>query len=168
MKRIARLIGLLFLIALCGALPAQAEKQVVGWLEKAKLVPGDLIVDAKVDTGADNTSVDARNVTSMTHDGKTILRFEMDDRKGRTVTVEKEQVGIEPVPQHQGEDEERPLVIMEICLGNTCKNTLVNLADRSRHKYPLLIGRSFLLDRFLVDPASEYLVPLKPTSGSRP
>ena len=133
------------------------EKQLVGWVERASINPGNLSMNAKVDTGADNSSIDARNIVASVRGGKKILRFEVDNREGKTVTFEREQVGIEIVPRHHGEFEERPLVILEICLGTECRNTLVNLADRRRLKYPLLIGRSFMLDRVVVNPSEEYI-----------
>ena len=35
--------------------------------------------------------------------------------------------------------------------------TIITLADRSDMKYPMLIGRKFLTNRFLVDVSKEYL-----------
>jgi hypothetical protein len=137
--------------------PSAAEKLVVGWLEEASVNPGNLILVAKVDTGAGNTSIDARNISVVERDGKRFLRFQVDDRKGHTVEIEREQVGIETVPRHNGGLDERPLVILQVCIGNDCRNTLVNLSDRSRLKYPLLIGRSFLLDRVVVNPSAQYI-----------
>lgn len=151
MKRFFRsLLSAVTLLLLCG--PAvEAEKTVLGRLEKALMKPGGFVLEAKVDTGADNTSLDARNITVIRRNGKNILRFNVDDRKGKAFTLEREQVGIELVPQHRGDDEERPVIVLEVCIGNECRNTLVNLVDRSKKKYPLLIGRSFMLDRVVVD-----------------
>jgi len=136
--------------------PSAAEKVVVGWVEEASIRPDNLVLTAKVDTGAGNTSIDARNINVIDRDGKRFLRFQVDDRKGRTVEIEREQVGIETVPRHDVGLDERPLIILQVCIGNDCRNTLVNLSDRSRLKYPLLIGRSFLLDRVVVNPSAQY------------
>ncbi len=137
---------------------ASAGKQVVGWVEEAIVNPGRVVLQAKLDTGADNTSIDAKNVSGFTRDGRKILRFQVDNRQGQTVDFEKEQVGTEMVPKHTGDDEERPLVVMELCVGGECRSTLVNLSDRSRLDYPLLIGRSFMLDRLIVNPGAQHLV----------
>ncbi|MEW6352523.1 MAG: RimK/LysX family protein [Thermodesulfobacteriota bacterium] len=157
MRDISRVITVLALL-LCVAGEADAQKQVVGWVERAIVYPGNLTLQAKVDTGADNTSIDAAQITEIVRDGRKILRFQVSDRQGQSIQVEREQVGIEVVPRHYGEHEERPLVIMELCLGSECRQTLVNLADRSRLDYPLLIGRSFLLDRVVVNPGAQFLV----------
>jgi len=42
-------------------------------------------------------------------------------------------------------------VELEICLGSRRIRTLVNLADRSMVKYPLILGRNFLKEKFVVD-----------------
>lgn len=144
----------------CGNTSA-AEKLLVGWVEDVSVNPGNLKLKAKVDTGAGNTSIDARNIVVVERDGKRLLRFQVDDRKGRTVQIEREQVGIETVPRHDQGLEERPLVVLEVCLGNECRNTLVNLSDRSRLKYPLLVGRSFMLDCLVVNPSAQHLAKRK-------
>jgi len=164
-KRIFQFVLALALGGLLIASAAQAEKPVVGWLEKVVVFPGGLALEAKVDTGADNTSLDARNITEINRNGRKFLRFDVDNRQGQKLTLEREQVGIELVPHHKGDDEERPVIILEICLGKECRNTLVNLVDRSKRKHPLLIGRSFLLDRVLVDPGVQHLAP--PTAQER-
>ncbi|MEJ2719014.1 MAG: RimK/LysX family protein [Deltaproteobacteria bacterium] len=144
------------------------EKLIVGWVEKALIRPGHVILDAKVDTGADNTSLDARNITTIDRGGKKFVRFEVDNRRGDVITLEREQMGIEVVPRHDGRDQERPLVTLEICLGLECRRTVVNLVDRSRFKYPLLVGRSFLLDRAIVDPLRTYLTQPMSADSSKP
>jgi hypothetical protein len=49
-------------------------------------------------------------------------------------------------------------VMLDLCLGDHVAATEVNLVDRSNYKYPLLIGRMFLSDRFMVDSSSTHLV----------
>ncbi len=167
-KRIfSSLLSVVMFVLLSGSVVC-AEKPVVGWLESARILPDGLVLEAKLDTGADNTSLDARNITAIRRNGKNILRFNVDDRKGKTFTLEREQVGIELVPRHYGDDEERPLVIVEICIGSECRNTLVNLVDRSKKKCPLLVGRSFMLDRLLVDTGGEHLTQPRGQVGKKP
>jgi hypothetical protein len=167
-KRISSLFFSLVMFGLVFGPMVRAEKPVLGWLEKALIVPGGFILEAKLDTGADNTSLDARNIKLIHRDGKNILRFDVDDRQGKTYTLEREQVGIERVPQHVGDDEERPLIVLEICIGSECRNTLVNLVDRSKKKYPLLVGRSFMLDRVVIDAGGEYLTQPRAGAGAKP
>ena len=83
---------LLTTIMPAGLLYAQ-EKQTVGWIEKAHITPGDITLDAKLDTGADGTSVNAVDIDKFEHDGKAWARFTIDDKKGHKVTLEREIVG---------------------------------------------------------------------------
>ena len=55
---------------------------------------------------------------------------------------------------------------MGICIGNYYSEAEVNLVDRSRFKYPLLIGRSFMGDRLLIDPSAQFT--LEPGCGEQP
>jgi hypothetical protein len=144
-------------VVLAGVNLSASDKQIVGWVENVSILPDNLTLKAKVDTGADNSSITARNITAVHRDGRRFLQFDVENGKGGTVRLEREQVGIDFIRRHHGNAEERPLVILEICLGKHCRNTLVNLADRSRHKYPLLLGRSFLLDRTLVNPSAKHI-----------
>ena len=66
--------------------------------------------------------------------------------------------------RHTGNSQMRPVILLRICLGGVRKEAEVNLVDRSRFKYPLLIGRSFLAGDFLIDSDQTYL--LKPLCGS--
>ena len=166
-KRISLLFFSLLMFGLVFGPVARAEKPVLGWLEKAVILPYGFTLDAKLDTGADNTSLDARDIKVIHRDGKNILRFNVDDRQGKTYTLEREQVGIELVPQHVGDDAERPLIVLEICIGSECRNTLVNLVDRSKKKYPLLVGRSFMLDRVLIHSGREYLTQPRAGAGNK-
>ncbi len=164
MRRICCFLFSLVMLGVVFGPMVSAEKLMLGWLEKAVILPDGFILDAKLDTGADNTSLDARNIKVIHRGGRNILRFNVEDRQGKAYTLEREQVGIELVPQHVGDDAERPLVVLEICIGNECRNTLVNLVDRSKKKYPLLVGRSFMLDRVLIHSGGEYLT--QPHAGA--
>jgi len=137
---------------------AAAQKRVVGWVEKVVVRPGELTLDGKFDTGAGNTSLDARIVGETIRNGRKVLTFVVNDRNGGNVTIEREQVGIELVTSNGRADEERPLVLLEICLGNECRETLVNLTGRGHLNYPLLLGRSFMLDFIVVDPDNRYQI----------
>ena len=53
----------------------------------------------------------------------------------------------------------RVVVLMGICLGNTYRETEVNLIDRSGLNYPMLIGRRYLAgNNFIVDSGLAYSV----------
>ncbi|UCD82655.1 MAG: ATP-dependent zinc protease, partial [Desulfobacterales bacterium] len=49
--------------------------------------------------------------------------------------------------------ERRPVIRIGICLEKVYKEVEVNLVNRSKFNYQMLIGRSFLEGEFAVDPA---------------
>ncbi|WP_348692598.1 RimK/LysX family protein [Stutzerimonas balearica] len=51
----------------------------------------------------------------------------------------------------------RPLVSLELCIGDERREAQVNLTDRSHFDYPLLIGAETIRDlQAAVDPAQRY------------
>lgn len=135
---------------------AEEDKLIVGWVEKVRIFPGNVVVHAKVDTGADNSSLNAPAMEEFTRDGAKWVRFDFTTREGKTVTIEREVVRVAKIKRHTGKRQERPVVRMRICIGNVSREAEVNLVDRSRFKYEMLIGRSFMGDKLLVDPSKKY------------
>jgi hypothetical protein len=64
------------------------------------------------------------------------------------------------IKQHDAESVTRPVIRLGICLGTVYKEVEVNLEDRSKFNYQLLIGRSYLKNSFLVDASATFT--LKP------
>ena len=59
--------------------------------------------------------------------------------------------------QHEGINQTRPVVALEICVGGHRMETEVSLIDRSEFNYSLLLGRSALSGFALVDPGNVFL-----------
>jgi hypothetical protein len=155
-------IGIYFLIAVTAILaPVDLygqDKQSVGWIEKALVLPVNIVLDAKLDTGADTSSVNAVDINKFDRDGETWVRFTIVGKTGEKVTVERKLVGVAEIKRHQGPAQKRLVVSLGICVGRHYAETEVNLIDRSRFKYPLLLGRRFMAGRLLPDPSVEYTV----------
>ena len=79
------------------------------------------------------------------------------------MVVERRLVRTARIKRHRGMRQQRPVVRMGICVGNYYREAEVNLVDRSNFKYPLLIGRSFMGDRLLIDPSTQFT--LEPGCG---
>ena len=134
------------------------DKQSVGWIEKAIIFPSNMKLDAKLDTGAEITSINAVDIDKFDRDGETWVRFTVVDKSGKRVTLERKLLGVAEIKRHQGPPQKRPVVSLGICVGKQYAEVEVNLIDRSRFKYPLLIGRNFMAGRLLPDPSVEYTV----------
>lgn len=142
-----------------GAMPGAAttvtgETRVAGWIERVRLGEEGIVLSAKLDTGADNSSLHATDVRWFTRDGGHWVAFEVAGEDGRKVRFERKVTRITEIKRRGGmKPIERPTVLMGVCLGSVYRIAEVNLADRSRFKQPFLVGRSFLANQFVVDSA---------------
>jgi len=130
-------------------------KHIIGAVEKVRLVPPNIVLKARIDTGAKTTSVDARNITPFERDGKQWVRFTcMDGDKEHT--IERKVIKTVQIKRHEEESQDRYVVNMRIILGDVSQLIPVTLNDRDAYIYPVLIGRNFLRDYFIVDVAKKY------------
>lgn len=143
----------LFAAALWASVAAAEQPAVVGWLEPVRLGNGGPVVPAKLDTGADTSSLHASGITWIRRDGGDWVAFDVVGADDRKVRLERRVERIARVKKASGGVQERPTVLLGVCLGNTYRVTEVNLTDRTGFKVPFLVGRSFLAERFAVDAA---------------
>ena len=147
-------LGFIFLVFVSPG--ATQGKHVVGWLEKVCIYPGNLIINAKLDTGARNSALNASTITEFTHNGEQWVRFKVTNRYDKIVTIERKVHRIVKIKEHDGKPQLRLAIILGISLGSFHKEVEVNLADRSDFNYQMLIGRSFLHGNMIFDPSIKY------------
>lgn len=135
-----------------------AEKQTVGWLERVTLESEGLVIAAKLDTGADTSSLHATGIRTFVRDGGDWVAFEVLGENGVKAGFERKVVRVARVRRASGGVQKRPTVVMGVCLGKVYRLTEVNLTDRSGFDYEMLLGRSFLAQHFAVDSALTYSV----------
>lgn len=137
------------------------SKRIIGAIENVRVVPPNIVLKARIDTGAKTTSIDARNITPFERDGKQWVRFVcMDGEKEHT--IEKKVMKTVQIKRHGEASQDRYVVKMRIILGDVSQLIPVNLNDRESYIYPVLIGRNFLRDFFIVDVAKKFqLKPMK-------
>ena len=153
------LLSVCFLTSL-SALPAawaESDPAILGWIEEVAITDAKLILPAKIDTGADNSSIHATDIEYVTREGNTWVRFKLQDRAGAMVNMERQLIRMGQVKRKEGGFIERPVVHMRFCVAGQRVNAEVNLADRHHFKFPVLVGRSLLARRFLVNPDRSYL-----------
>lgn len=132
------------------------EKKDIGWVENVRIFPSELQFKAKMDTGAYNSSINAKNIEEFERDGETWVRFNVVNKNKFSTTLELPVVKEVTIKQHFGERQKRYAVMLGICLGKTYKETQVSLVDREGFLYAMLIGRNFLRGNFVIDPAEQY------------
>lgn len=131
--------------------------RIVGRATDVAILDEDIKILAKVDTGADSTSIDARNIEEFERGGEEWVRFETplgDD--GRSVIFERKVLKGVKILRSGSEDVRRHVVELSLCVGDFEYKTEVNLANRKGLEYRMLLGRGFLLNgHFLVNPAQD-------------
>jgi hypothetical protein len=169
-KMMARLSKILVLIVSISVglsiFAVAAEKRIVGWIETVSIHPGNMKIKAKLDTGARNSSLNAKHLEQFTRDGETWVRFDLRNYKNRIETFEAEVIRTAKIKQTGQEADRRPVIKLGICIGNTYKEVEVNLEDRSGFNYQMLIGRSFLRGSFIVDPGLTFTIKPNCREGS--
>ena len=154
--RLFFVIGSFLLI--CLSQNAFAQKQTMGLIEKAKIYPKGLILDAKLDTGADSCSLHASNIKEFEKDGREFVKFTIIDRYGKKQEVEKEVMRHVRIKRLDGKSQVRKMIHIGLCLGGVYKIAEVSLVNRGKFNYEMLIGRRFLAGDFIVDPSITYTV----------
>jgi hypothetical protein len=126
--------------------------EVVGWLEMARVYPGNLKIRAKFDTGAKVSSLNAQNLLIFNRNGESWVKFKLYDGE-ESVVIEKKILDTVNIKKKHGGVEQRHVIKIGICIGSTYREVKVNLIDRSSFNYQLLIGRDDSKENFLIDPA---------------
>jgi hypothetical protein len=142
----------LFLASLAwSSLPTAAQPMVVGWVESVRLGSEGLLVPAKLDTGADTSSLHVSDIKWIRRVDGDWVAFDVPGENDRTVRLERKVQRVARVKKAAGGVQERPTVLLGVCLGGTYRVTEVNLTDRTGFNFPFLVGRNFLAERFAVD-----------------
>ena len=148
----------LFYLAMPAASAHADEKKTIGWIERVSITTEALTMEAKIDTGADFSSVHAQALRYFDRDGSRWVEFILNDRDNNPRTLQRPLARMARIKKKTVGHQERPVVMLQICIGDATHLAQVNLAQRGHFKYPLLLGRNFLRSRFLVDPGEEYLL----------
>jgi Uncharacterized protein conserved in archaea len=156
--RVSRYLNLFFTLLLFS--PIQQiygkEKKLIGWVEKVRIYPSEMVFNAKIDTGARNSSINAQNIIEFERDDQTWVRFDVINKDKVRMTLELPLVREAKIKRHFGKSQQRHVVVMGVCLGPVYKQTEVTLIDREGFLYGMLIGRSFLKNRFIVNPSETF------------
>lgn len=131
------------------------RKQVLGWKESVVLSTlGGIELLAKLDTGARSSALHAVDIVYIKHRSAIWIEFDLPDvdpcrcHRFRLPLAEHRSV-----KSSIGTSQIRPVVVLELCIAGQSWSTEVTLTDRSDMELPMLIGRSALKGRFVVDPA---------------
>jgi hypothetical protein len=115
-------------------------------------------VPAKIDTGADTSSVWVSHIKVTKHG----LSFQLFGKRnkyytGETITVPVYETAV--VKSSSGIPEKRYKVRLVVLVKNRRIRAYFTLADRSTMKFPILLGKRLLNNKFMVDVSKEYIAP---------
>ena len=149
------------------ALPALAgEPTLYGRYERIGLPELNTSLKAKMDTGAQTASLSARDIELFKRDGEAWVRFRLAAKDADDKLHEHVLARISKIKNRadEGDDDpsaaevsKRPVIDLQLCLGNQLRTVEVNLTDRSSFNYPLLIGAKALRElQAAIDPAKSF------------
>jgi hypothetical protein len=131
---------------------------VIGEVERIVLEPSGTVMEARIDSGATTSSIDARDLESYEKDGKPWVKFTIPAAKAEPAAYDLPVVRVASIKRHGAEPIERPVVELTVRLGDMAEPTEFSLADRGNFAFPVLLGRNFLSTRFLVNVARKHLI----------
>jgi hypothetical protein len=134
------------------------SKIIIGRLERVDIPKWDLYgLEAKIDTGAYTSSFHCHHIQVI--NGNYMVEFKLLDPSHEDYNRRALKMPIydtKKVKSSNGISEDRIIVKATIVLASVEIETRLSLTDRSEMRYPLLIGRSSLKRRFLVDVDRKY------------
>jgi hypothetical protein len=135
-----------------------SEKKIIGNKELISIIDLDLYdLDAKVDTGADSNALHCDDIFV---DNENIVHFKLLDKvhpayNGKKIAIPLYKM--KKVRSSNGEFQKRPSIRVKVDFFGKKYVTVISLTDRSDMKFPMLLGKNFLVNKFLVDVSQEYI-----------
>ena len=134
-------------------------KTTIGWRERVILLDFDKsVIKAKMDTGARTSSLHATHISESDDSGKKYVTFRLKNIGNNTkYKFFKSELKEWRIVRNSGGDEEyRPVINTKVKIGNKTMNIEITLTQRSRMSYDMLIGRTALKKKFLIDSGKSY------------
>jgi hypothetical protein len=139
----------------------QEKFTLIGW--KEWLVLPDLgipVLKAKIDTGARTSSLHTFSLEEFTSKGQLMVRFGIHPFRKQTkveLFCEAPVVDQRLVKNSGGYSEMRYVIETNALLGTLLWPIKITLTNRDNMMFRMLLGRTALKDRFIIDPAKQYL-----------
>jgi outer membrane murein-binding lipoprotein Lpp len=137
-------------------------KVIVGEVERFFLVAPGLVHIARIDSGAETSSLDARNITRFERDGNNWVRFDVPlPESDDLITLESEISRRVRIIQASADEAERRVVVeLQFMIGNHRQQAEFTLTNREHLSHVVLVGRNILRDVMLIDVGKEFATEL--------
>ena len=113
-------------------------------------------IEAKIDTGAYRSALHCKDINIKQINGKNVLYFKLLDETHPEYNEQEhcfEDFIQKNIKSSSGEKELRYIIKTLIVIGRKKTRTTVSLADRANMRYPVLIGRKMIKNKFIIDVA---------------
>ncbi|MBD1556691.1 ATP-dependent zinc protease [Vibrio sp. S9_S30] len=141
------------------------KKIIVGWREVLSLPELRLDrIKAKIDTGARTSCLHAYKLETFTRNNTLWVRFWMHPEQNNTELsqiCEAKVINKRVVRDSGGHEEERYVVETLLSLGGEQWPIEITLTNRENMRFRMLLGRTAMRNRIIVDPTESFLVPLE-------
>jgi len=125
---------------------------IIGEVERVHVSPANIWYNARIDTGANSSSIHAESIHLIERDGKKRVSFSLRHPKTKAlIQLERKYHRKVSIKQKLGKAEKRYVVKLWLSLGDIKELVEVTLTDRKDFNYPLLVGRNLLTDTAIVD-----------------
>ena len=149
---------------------ATGDLQTIGWREWIQISElGVHQIKAKIDTGARTSALHAFHVRPFEQDGIQRVEFKLHPRQRDNdthVVCSAPIVDQRDVTDSGGHREKRWVIMPTITLGGTTFPIEMTLTDRDDMRFRMLLGRTAMRGRFVVDPARSYLLGKRRKKGA--
>lgn len=129
----------------------QENMRVIGAVEPIYILPMKSPFYARIDTGAETSSLDVQNLVYFERDGEKWVSFDVVNRgsgeKHHFEKKSKKRIAVRRINEY----EHRKTVEMDVKFGGETFKAQFSLADRSDFDYQALVGRNILMGRAIVD-----------------
>lgn len=133
----------------------------IGWREWVSLPELQIpLIKAKVDTGARTSALHAFALKTFELEGKQKISFDIHPFQHNTeviVTCTADIIDKRCVTDSGGHQEERYVIATDMVIGENCYKIEVTLTERENMLFRMLLGRSALSRRFIVNPARSFI-----------
>lgn len=132
------------------------KKRIVGWLEDVVLIDAKIHLNAVMHTGIVVSAINAPNFKGFVRDGSIWVRFSIRKAGREAVTIERPVVSFYRLQTDGAPDKKRPIVKMKLCVAGYVEDADFILWDKAPKGYSIVLGRSFLARKFLIDPSRKF------------